>query len=114
MKKPCKVNILGTEYKIEIKNQEEMRKLSESEIASMMFYNGLCDSNAKAIYLDESLLKTPSAFNKTLRHEIIHGFFFECGLDNQCDFAVNESNVDFIALQFPKLYKIFNQLGIMQ
>lgn len=112
MKKPNKVNILGTEYKIEIKKQDEMRKLSESDVASMMFYNGLCDSINKIIYLDDNLMKSDKAFNKTLRHEIMHAFFYECGLDNQCDFAVNESNVDFMALQFPKINKIFKALNI--
>lgn len=110
--KDC-VDILGVSYKIEIKNQDEMKKLSESEIANIMFYNGLCDTNEKVIYIDESLLKTPSLYNKTLRHECIHGAFFESGLDSQCDFATNEANVDFIALQFPKLYNVFKDLNIL-
>ena len=45
-----------------------------------------------------------TSWNETLRHELIHAFFFEAGLVEYCS---DETLVYFIAQQFPKLHKIF-------
>ncbi|WP_461218455.1 hypothetical protein [Lapidilactobacillus salsurivasis] len=46
---------------------------------------------------------------KTLRHELIHAFLYESGLDANSEWARNEEIVDWIAIQFPKLQIVFNQ-----
>ena len=46
---------------------------------------------------------------KTLRHEIIHAFMFESGLDECSTWGVDESLIDWIALQFPKMLKAFEE-----
>jgi hypothetical protein len=50
----------------------------------------------------------------TLRHEIIHAFLHESGLSGSSvtdvPWAVNEEMVDWFAIQFPKMIKVFEQL----
>jgi len=56
--------------------------------------------------------------NKTLRHEIIHGFLFESGLWSNTgtithEWAMNEEMIDFFAIQSPKIFKVFVELDIL-
>lgn len=50
----------------------------------------------------------------TLRHEVIHAFLYESGLWGNslesANWAMNEEMVDWIALHFPKILKVFRQL----
>lgn len=52
----------------------------------------------------------------TLRHEIIHAFLFESGLwvnSNSVEcWAMNEEMIDWIAIQYPKISKVFKKLDI--
>lgn len=102
-------NILGTNYSIEVVNQKKMQDIAES---SESFFQGLCDYQDKVIYIDEDVARDEYLFNTTLRHEIIHSYFYESGLNTQCDFARIEENVDWIALQFPKIMKNIIELGL--
>ena len=50
----------------------------------------------------------------TLRHEITHAFLNESGLQNDTSvpgsgWATNEEMVDWIAIQFPKMKKAFEE-----
>lgn len=45
---------------------------------------------------------------KITRHEIIHAFLFESGLDFN-SWGRNEEFVDWLALQFPKIIKAFEE-----
>lgn len=101
-----KVLILGTEYLIKSEKQGFLKKLCESD----GFVYGLCDYEHKKIYLDDELTK--GEYIKTLRHEIVHAFFFESGLDLQSDYARQEELVDWIALQLPKMKKVCDKLKI--
>ena len=51
----------------------------------------------------------------TLRHEVIHAFLNESGLTSSSNgvdcWALNEEMVDWIAIQYPKIRKVFQQLG---
>jgi hypothetical protein len=52
------------------------------------------------------------AMNKrVIRHELVHAFFFESGLANDSEWAMNEAMVDWIARQFPKMLKAFQEAG---
>ncbi len=44
---------------------------------------------------------------KFLRHEVIHAFFSESGLD---DYSSNEELVNWIAIQFPKMLQVFKEI----
>lgn len=110
--KEVRINVLGTIYSVEIKKQEEMRKLAEST-NDEMFYYGLCDFTLKKLYLDESIIKCESSYKATFRHEIIHAFMYESGLYTQSTFAIDETCVDWFALQSPKIFKEFSILDIL-
>ena len=54
----------------------------------------------------------PKYKNSVKRHELIHAFLYESGLD-ACSWANNEEMVDWIAIQFPKLFKAFQEVGCL-
>ena len=117
-----KVNILGTDYKIEI------HKISEDKIMKDNKWQGYCEEDSHLIVvadMDETEYfqfadekgKDESA-KQTLRHEIIHAFLNESGLKSsslqyQSAWAKNEEMVDWLATQFPKIAKVFAYLGIL-
>ncbi len=53
--------------------------------------------------------------NRILRHEIIHAFLYESGLGFNWEhkpYGHEETMVDWIAIQYPKIKKVFEKLGI--
>lgn len=54
---------------------------------------------------------------QVLRHEIVHAFLYESGLDGSTwkthGWAVNEEMVDWIAIQFPKILKAFQECNCL-
>ena len=105
------VMILGTEYIIEFSNQKDNEMLRSR--------NGYCDKTTKKIVVDadpgDSNLEDYQVFlNKLLRHEIIHAFFEESGLAENYEhpeIGIEETMVDWIAIQFPKILEAFTQAG---
>ena len=111
MKEPILINILGSEWTIKETNVQEDGKLHSC--------NGYCDPSTKTIVLDDAvnLATDPTTidnldFNKflTYRHEIVHAFLQESGLS---ELAHNELVVEWMAIQFPKIYKVFETLGCL-
>lgn len=117
-----KVNVLGTEYEIVQKDY------SDEPLFEKRGIDGYCDDIDKIIcvcnmktfpqWQDETEEYCKKAQNYTLRHEIIHAFFNESGLQEstaafQGGWAKNEEMVDWIAIQFPKIKKVFEELKIM-
>lgn len=109
-----KINILGTEYTIRYCREEE------HELLNGKYRAGCTDNSVKEIIICEKKpdceLQDYEACKKiVLRHEIIHAFLFESGLDSSSfltgAWAVNEEMVDWIAIQFPKIQKVFVELG---
>lgn len=104
-----KVKILGTEWTIYFLTSEDDKILKNCD--------GYCDKSTRTIVVGEKEdgceLKDFKQFqNKVLRHEIIHAFLFESGL-HECfsvDKGHNETTVDWIAVQFPKIQKVFAEL----
>jgi len=111
------VNVLGTRYTIAFKSEKEEERLEENW--------GFCDFYAKEIYIRDDIeeeakdnCRNLEEFKKkVIRHEIIHAFLYESGLRENTHrtdaWAEDEEMVDWIAIQMPKLTKIFNELGIM-
>ena len=104
------VSILGTEYEVITQTEEDNPKLLEA--------NGLCEMYSKKIVLRD-MKEEPDSFEnldaykrKVLRHEVIHAFFAESGLRNNSDYAQCEELVDWIAIQFPKIARVFDELKI--
>ena len=109
-----RVNILGTEYKILIQDEQSNKKLEDA--------NGLCEQWSKEIVIRDMSedKKSSLCFNdieklesKIMRHEIIHAYLGESGLMGKCSWASDEEMVDWIAIQAPKLFKTFSELGLL-
>lgn len=102
------IDILGEKYTVETKTTEEEPILEECA--------AFCDTCAKSIIIgdstayctDRNCTKNPSGYlRKVLRHEIIHAFLSESGLENNSEWAGNEEMIDWFALMIPKLNKVF-------
>ena len=104
-----KVDILGTIYKIKRKT------LDNADV------DGWCDYTSKTIVIRKDNYNNIGDFDelvkKQLRHEIIHAFLAESGLQSNFEhckqFGHDETMVDWIAIQFPKIYKVYKDAGIM-
>lgn len=118
-----KVNILGTEYTILVKKYDEDEAFDRRSIC------GYCDELTKRIVLcDVSTYKgwehepeeTVIAQNmQTLRHEIVHAFLYESGLEDSSfaydgGWAKNEEMVDWIANQGPKIFAAWMAAGAVK
>lgn len=105
----CKVNILGTEYKIVLK------ELKDSDV------DGFTDYTEKAIVMRSDNFNEVGNFEwlqkKQLRHELIHAFMAESGLQANWEhiqkFGHDETTVDWFAIQSPKMFKVFQELDIL-
>jgi len=102
------LNILGTDYTLEFRQDVHDRYLRDRD--------GYCDDSTKEIVVDVMEPEgggQPEKRNlkeqqkKTIRHEIVHAFLHESGLDT-ASWAHNEEIVDWIALQFPKMLIAMN------
>ena len=101
-----RVDVLGTEYEILFLSREEDVFLKESD--------GYCDKSTKKIVVsttNEELGDFETYKKKIVRHEIIHAFMFESGLDCNWQHAEqwghDETHVDWFAIQAPKLFDAF-------
>lgn len=113
-----KVNILGSEWSVKFGNEEEYPNLAEMD--------GYTDLSTREIVVDNmeasrgqigAKADLESYQKQVVRHEIIHAFLLESGLDsnsNSADsWAVNEEMVDWFAIQSPKIFKVFSELELM-
>lgn len=108
-----KVDILGTEYTIQEKSKNEDKYLESCA--------GYCDKTAHQIVIctmdsDNELSDFEVYRKKVIRHEIIHAFLFESGLHENWKhdtYGHDESYVDWIAVQFPKLLKVFREVDAL-
>lgn len=108
------INILGTEYTILFKKEEDDEKLT--------ICDGYCDFSSKEIVCGifertiDSYKDIERYAKGVLRHEIIHGFLYESGLDGNSNdikqWARNEEMVDWMALQIPKIKKVYDELKL--
>ena len=100
------INVLGEEYVLVKSNAVSDPKLEHND--------GYCDHTVKMIVIDtfqetELSVGDLAEYEKqVIRHELIHAFLHESGLSD-CSWAKNEEIVDWIALQFPKMMKVFEE-----
>ena len=105
----CEIDVLGTVYKIipkELKNAD---------------IDGYTDNTSKEIVIRIDNANNVGDFDflqkKQLRHEIIHAFLSESGL--QCNwqhteqFGHDETTVDWFAIQSPKIFEVFKELDLI-
>ena len=107
--KKNKVDILGTQYTL----------IQDSVVnnAKLIGNNAYVELLSKKIVFEphyetlETMEKLEEHNKRTLRHEIIHAFFHESGLKS---YARDEVLVEWLALQFGKVEKAFDELGIKE
>lgn len=108
-----KVNILGAEWTI--------CELTEAEDSLLLEMDGYCDKTLRRIVISKpsrncSLGDYQVYRKKIIRHEIIHAFLYESGLWENFEhpkWGHDEAMIDWIAVQFPKMYKVFQEVGCL-
>lgn len=114
----CKINILGSEWDVKLGSEEQYPNLKNMD--------GYCDQSTREIIVDDmeklreqlgAKADLPSYRKQVTRHEIIHAFLFESGLDVSSvkveSWATNEEMVDWIAIQMPKLISAMEKAGAL-
>lgn len=109
-----KINILGTEWEIFDKSPEQD--------AYLKCCDGYCDKTTRTMVIktessDSELGNFAAYRRKVLRHEIIHAFLYESGLHENFkheQWGHDETMVDWIAAQFPKLLQAFKDAGCVE
>lgn len=105
------VDILGVNYTVKFQSENEDYRLEELD--------GYTDFYSKLIVIEVSRAGTLHDINeyhkKVLRHEIVHAFLYESGLDansHSCQaFADDEEIVDWVAIQGNKIHKAWESVN---
>lgn len=115
MTKPKVISVLGTDIQILFRKEENDQKLKNCV--------GYLDSSKSWIVIkileqDERSLGDLDKYQReVLRHEIIHAFLYESGLDacsgSSENWASNEEMVDWFAIQSPKIFKVYKEMGLL-
>lgn len=103
------VNVLGTLYRIEFAPLDGADE------------DGFCDYTSKHIVVRSDNPNKLEDFDwlqkKVLRHEIIHAFMAESGLQANFEhtnrWGHDETMVDWFAIQFPKIHRAFVEAGAL-
>lgn len=114
-----KVNILGTTYKVYLNVPSGRDPHLEGLFGYTSFHNKkIVVADVRSIpgweTADDEVVE--DVFASTVRHEVIHAYLVESGLNGSANgadcWARNEEMVDWFAIQFPKLIKTFRVLGV--
>lgn len=115
MTEPRVICVLGTDWQILFRRENEDPKLKQC--------NGYTDNTRSLIVVeipeaDEMSVGDLEKYQKkVLRHEIIHAFLMESGLECNSfateSWADNEEMVDWFAIQSPKIFRVFEELNLM-
>ena len=112
--KETTLNILGTDWTVCFVHQEDDTYLKNAD--------GYTDKTIKKIVVtafpteDCELADWNSYMKKNLRHEILHAYLYESGLGENFthpDYGHDEMMIDFIAIQFNKILKTFEEAGAL-
>lgn len=108
------VNVLGTPYAVKYS--------TEGEDPCLKHCDGYCDETVKVCVVQREPADPGDPMNisnydeyrkRVARHELIHAFFKESGLGDECAFACDEVCVDWIARQAPKIVRAFDEAGVL-
>jgi hypothetical protein len=113
-----KVNVLGSEWSVVFGTEKEYQNLSEMDgYADFSTHQIVIDTMEKSDGQIGSKGDMTSYKKQVIRHEIIHAFLYESGLETcsttSDNWALNEEMVDWFAIQSPKIFKVFNELKLM-
>lgn len=106
------LDILGTSYELIYSDEEKYPLLKDKW--------GYTDTSSKEIvvcnieHLDCEISNPQEFINKVTRHEVIHAYMYESGLDSNSHdtvaWANDEEIIDWFAIQFYKIHETFTQI----
>lgn len=110
---PSEINVLGKNYQIYYLGENDDEELKDKY--------GYADQVETKIVIDISIIddckndkrRALELLKRTLRHEVVHCYFFECGLDDQTPFARDETLIDWLALKLPDIFFNMKQKGLL-
>ena len=109
-----RINILGTDYLVKELPEGEDRRLEECTGYCDQYTKTIVVNNCETLKDDVMAVGNIEEFKKrVLRHEIIHAFLCESGLQTCSEWAENEEMVDWFATQFSKIEKVFQEIGLV-
>lgn len=112
------VNVLGTEYVICHADYEDDPSFEQENLSAYCLFpeKQIVIGNLKTFpaYKNDSSHLIEKTEKLSLRHEIVHAFLYESGLNDSANsncgaWARNEEMVDWFALQGLKLYEAWKQ-----
>ena len=108
------VSVLGTEYEIYLNVPHKDDKMLDT-------CDGYCDWTVRRIVVaDRHEAEQHADFEARkkvcLRHELIHAFLYESGLDQNTTWDIEgqihpEQMVEWVARQYPKMLEMFRKVG---
>lgn len=112
------VNILGSEYTIKFNSHKDDDQLNDCAAYCSYHENIIVLDRESKNYIGKSDLYIINCIKRGLRHELIHTFLDESGLFCNANafkgpWPVNEEMVDWFALQMPKIFKVFQELDLL-
>lgn len=105
----AEIDVLGSKW--QIIEEDELRAANADGFAD----NSVREIHLQSVFSDEknSVADMEEYKMRVLRHEILHAFIFECGLDTENSWARNEEMTEFFALQFYKIANVFSAADII-
>ena len=104
------VEILGTKYNVKIMTEEDEPRLKTCDgFADKTSYLIAVGDNSENGNLDKPL----EYLKKVIRHEVIHAFMFESGLESEWkheQWGHDETVIDWFAIQMPKMIPVIEQI----
>lgn len=83
-------------------------------------YDGMTDFTTRTIKVRNDNVQEfdnfKELYKRTVRHEVLHAFMIESGLDsnfNHPEYGHDETFVDWVAIQFPKIMIAYSKLGVL-
>lgn len=109
-----RIDIMGSSWEIIEKKEQEEPRLENAD--------GICDWTTRSIVIrkeaDGNLADMSRYIRKVTRHEIVHAFLIECGLDESSAempaWARNEEMVDWFARLGPRIGKAWEAAGVAE
>lgn len=108
--KKLTVSVLGSEWTVMVAKESEEPRLS--------YIGGFTDQSCREIVIadrhEEATIRNfMDEIMHTLRHELVHAFMFESGLgeDWKHETGHDETIVDWIACQMPKIMNAYNKVA---
>lgn len=102
------VDILGTRWAV------------VSENFGNKDFDGLTDFTTRTIKVRNDNVQEfdnfKELYKRTVRHEVLHAFMIESGLDsnfNHPEYGHDETFIDWVAIQFPKILVAYSKLGVL-